>query len=137
MNLGETAAGPLRRALVRLWRLVALVGYFSYEFVVSNLMVLREIYRLRPRAAPALLEIPLRCRTRLEIVSLGNLVGLTPGTLTIEAVLDPPTLYVHGMFASDPAAFRQQLARLEDYLLGALRPVTDEPPRSPVAVRRR
>lgn len=123
-----------RRFLVRLWRITAFVGFFIYEFIVSNLVVLREVYRIRSRIAPAMLEIPLRCRTRMEIVSLGNLIGLTPGTLTIEASQDPPTLYVHGMFAGDPASFRRQISRLEDYLLGALRPVADgaPPPRGTV-----
>jgi hypothetical protein len=31
------------------------------------------------------------------------------------------------MFASDPAAFRRQLATMEDRMLAAFRPVTSEP----------
>lgn len=108
---------------VRTRRIVAFAGYFAYEFLKSNVVLLREIIRRRPRAAPAIVALPLRCRNRLETVFLANLITLTPGTLTLEVAEEPPTLYVHGMFAGDPDGFRAELRDLEDRMLLALRPV--------------
>jgi multicomponent Na+:H+ antiporter subunit E len=119
----------IRRSVVRGWRILSFAVYFGWEFLKSNGMVLREILSPRGWAVPAIIALPLRCRRPVEVVSMGNLISLTPGTLTLEVALDPPTLYVHGMFASDPAAFVAHLHELEDRLLLAMRPVDAEPER--------
>lgn len=116
-------ADLLRRAVVRTARIVVCAAYVGYQFLVSNLLVLQEIVRPRPRATPAIVALPLPGRTELEAVSLANLITLTPGTLTVEMFHDPPTLYIHGMFVDDPDAFRQQLLTLETRLRAAMRPV--------------
>lgn len=118
--------GP-RRALLRSWRVAFFVVYYAYEFAYSNVQVLREVLRRRRRAAPAVVTLPLRCRTPLEVVLLANAINLTPGTLTLEIMVNPPTLYVHGMFATDPTAFVEQLRTTEKRLLAALRPVGEAP----------
>lgn len=120
----------VRRAAVRSWRIASFTVYFAKEFVLANLIVLWEILTPRPRARPAIIELPLRCRRPVEVVSMGNLISLTPGTLTLEVALDPPTLYVHGMFAGDPEAFVAQLRDMETRLLRAMRPVGAEPDRA-------
>lgn len=117
----------LRRATVRLWRIAFFLAYYGYEFAYSNVQVLREVLRPRRRATPAVVTLPLRCRTRLEVVLLANAINLTPGTLTLEIMVNPPTLYVHGMFATDPDAFVEQLRTTERHLLAALRPVGEAP----------
>ncbi len=117
----------LRRALIRSWRVVFFVTHYGYEFVYSNFLVLREVVRPRRHSAPAVVTLPLRCRTPLEVVFLANAINLTPGTLTLEIMVDPPTLFVHGMFAADPTAFVAQLRAIEQRLLRALRPVGEAP----------
>jgi multicomponent Na+:H+ antiporter subunit E len=112
-----------RRVAVRAWRVGRFAVYFGGQMLRANLTVLWEILRPRRQAAPAILAVPLASRTRREVVTMANLVTLTPGTLTLEVVLDPPTLYVHGMFASDPERFLADLLSLEARLLTALRPV--------------
>lgn len=112
-----------RRVGVRTARILAFAGYFAYEFLKSNVLLLWEIVRWRPQAAPAIVAVPLRCRSTLETVFLANLITLTPGTLTLEVAVDPPTLYVHGMFAGDPDGFLAELRELEGRMLLALRPV--------------
>jgi multicomponent Na+:H+ antiporter subunit E len=119
----STLTGRTRRAALRSVRVIGFALYFGREFLVSNLVVLREILALRGRATPAVIEVRLRSRSTLEVVSLANLLTLTPGTLVLELATDPPTLYVHGMFAADPDAFVAQIHALEDRMLAALRPV--------------
>lgn len=115
------------RAVVRSWRIAAFLSYFSFEFLKSNALVLWEILTPGTGTAPAVVEVPLHGRTRVEVVSIANLVTLTPGTLSLEVVLDPPIIYVHGMFVHDPVEFVAQVHRMEARLLAALRPVGDAP----------
>lgn len=115
------------RAAIRTSRIVSFVGFFAFEFLRSNAQVLVEIFRPRRRGLPAVVAVPLRATRNVEIVSVSNLIALTPGTLTLEVALDPPTLYVHGMFAHAPEAFVADLHDLEDRLLAAMRPVDREP----------
>lgn len=118
----------MARALVRAWRIGRLVTYFAGLFLLSNLQVLWEVLTPGRGTAPAIIAVPLRCRTRTEIVAFANLVTLTPGTLVLEIVREPPLLYLHGMFFHDLDAAVAGLRRLEDRLLAAMRPV--EPTRT-------
>lgn len=127
------AGGWPHRTMVRGWRIGSFVAYMVWDFVQSNLQVLAEVVRPRLHSTPAVVEVRLASRTDREVVSLANLLTLTPGTLTLEVFHDPPTLFVHGMFVRDPEEFRQQVLALERRMLAALRPVTDGPgPDSPV-----
>lgn len=115
-----------RRVAVRGWRVVRFLLFFGWEFLRANVEVLWEIVAPQRRSVPAIIAVPLRSRTGREIVTMANLITLTPGTLTLEVALDPPTLYVHGMFAPDAATFVAQLHQLETRMLAALRPVDRE-----------
>jgi multicomponent Na+:H+ antiporter subunit E len=110
------------RLAARTSRIVGFVLYFGWEFLLANLAVLREILTPRASTAPAVIEVRLRASSRVEMVSFANLITLTPGTLALEIVADPPILYVHGMFVHDPELFLADLRRLEDRMLAALRP---------------
>lgn len=114
------------KMLRRLWYFLWFVVFFTWEFLRANWQVLQEVLRIRRTIEPALIEVPLRSRTALEIVSIANLTTLTPGTLTIEVAEDPPMLYVHGMFAGDPEAFAATVHRVENRLLAWMRPADSE-----------
>lgn len=119
------------RAAVRTWRIVSFIVYFAWELFRSNMKVLREVLTPGSRVSPAIVALPSRCRTMLEIVSLANLIQLTPGTLTLEVAQDPVVLYVHGMFVEDREQFLAELRVLETRMLAALRPVDDPGEPSP------
>lgn len=70
---------------------------------------------------PRPVRVLLRSRTPTEVTLLSNLICLTPGTLTLAVTDDPPTLYVHGMYATDAEVFRRELHDLEFRLLRAWR----------------
>jgi multicomponent Na+:H+ antiporter subunit E len=48
----------------------------------------------------------------VETALLANLVSLTPGTLTVDAEDDGSALYIHSLYADDPAAVRRRIGRL-------------------------
>ncbi|MBB4929450.1 multicomponent Na+:H+ antiporter subunit E [Lipingzhangella halophila] len=122
---------PLLTGSVRwLGRLAGFALYFGWELVLANATVAWEVATPGSALAPGITEVPLRCRTDLEIVTMSNLITLTPGTLTLAIRRDPPTLYVHASHAGDPDSFRETLDELECRILDVLRfeGRPDEPP---------
>lgn len=105
----------------RAGQLVAFLGYAFREMVVATGEVAWDALTPTNRLQPGVVEVPLRCRTPLEITTLANLITLTPGTLVLAITHDPPTLYVHGMYAPEADAFRARLVAMEDRVLHALR----------------
>lgn len=70
---------------------------------------------------PAILELPLRCTTDLEISIMASSITITPGTITVgiasAAGSSPPTVYVHAIYAADPEEVRAGLREMEDQVL--------------------
>jgi len=102
-------------------RLAVFVAVYGWRYLKANVQVAATIVSGRPRLAPALVEVRLRCRTDAEVAAYMGLITLTPGTMVVSLTPDRTRLIVHGMHASDIAAFRADLARLEEQLLGAVR----------------
>lgn len=93
----------------RLWRLMALVIFFHYELVVSSLKVARAVVMPGLHIRPGILRIPLDATSDLQITVLGNLISLTPGSLTLDVSADRRALFVHAMFIGDPDDERRAL----------------------------
>ncbi|MCZ2812424.1 MULTISPECIES: Na+/H+ antiporter subunit E [unclassified Modestobacter] len=126
----DPGAGPaslLQRGALRAWRVTAFAGQFLLRFLRANLAVAREVLTPGLQVAPAVVVIPVRSRTPFEVASFMSLIALTPGTLPIELDRERRLLTVHGMHAGDPDAFRAELSDLEDQMLTAWRPVTEQP----------
>lgn len=119
--------GVLARAAVRTGRILRFAGYFAVRLAEANLAVAREILTPGSGLRPAVVRVPLRGVTDREIAALALVVSLAPGTLALAVRRDPSALFVHGMYAADPVAFRRQIAELERHLLAALRPVGGAP----------
>lgn len=120
----STDAMPIpRRTVVRARRLLRFAGYFAVRLVQANLAVAWEILTPGSRLAPAVVRVPLRATTDTEVAAVALAVSLTPGTLTLGVHREPTAaLWVHGMYAADPVAFRRAVTELEWRLLAALRP---------------
>lgn len=110
---GARAPRPVRLALF--------VVVYGWHYLKANVQVAATILTGRPRLAPALVEVRLRCRTDAEVAAYMGLITLTPGTMAVSLSPDRTRLIVHGMHASDTTAFRADLARLEAELLDAVR----------------
>ena len=67
------------------------------------------------------MAIPLSTEDPLQIVSLANLISLTPGSLSLDVSPDRKTLYVHVMFVDDPDMIRREVKEgLERRVMEAL-----------------
>lgn len=103
-------------------RLIGFAFVFARLLLVANWQVLRDIFTPGSSIEAGIARVPTRCRTDLEITMFANLISLTPGTLTLAVRRGEPTvLYVHGMYAPDPDAFRAELGAMETALLRAMR----------------
>lgn len=109
------------RWIARSIRTVRFLGHYTRLFLLANARVAWEIITPRSGLAPAIIELPLRSQTALEVASIAHLITLTPGTLVLEVRANPPTLWVHTMHAADLDAFRAELTDLEGRMLSALR----------------
>lgn len=109
------------KVLRRIGAAVWLAGFFLFELVVASVQVAKEAATPRHHMTPAIVRVPIRSRSDLEVTLLANLITLTPGTLTLEIAADHSALFVHGLYVSDRDEFRARLAKLEDKLLAVLR----------------
>ncbi|WP_150252350.1 Na+/H+ antiporter subunit E [Nocardiopsis deserti] len=107
----------LRRSLRIAW----FPFFYGSRVVTSTLRVAWDVLTPGSASVPALIEVPLRCRTDLEITAVANMVSLTPGTVTVATRTNPPALWVHGMYTTDEQAFLDDIRQMEDYLLSLTR----------------
>jgi multicomponent Na+:H+ antiporter subunit E len=102
-------------------RVVSYSVWIFLEVVKGALHVGRDAVTPGVDMQPAILELPLRCTTDLEISVMASSITITPGTITVgiasAAGTTPPTLYVHTIYAADPEAVRAGLREMEDRVL--------------------
>ncbi|GAB3494959.1 Na+/H+ antiporter subunit E [Nocardiopsis coralliicola] len=123
------------RRLRRIGRALAFPAYYAWQVLASSAAVAADVCTPGSRAAPAFVEVPSRCQTPLELTAFANMVSLTPGTVTVATRSAPATLWVHGLYVTDRAAFLAELSAMEDRLLGATRTggAPAGPPAAPAA----
>lgn len=89
--------------------LVRLVLFFLKELLVANLRVAYDVLTPTHHMRPGVISIPLDVRSDAEITLLGNLITLTPGTLTLDVSPDHKTMYIHAMYIEDVGKLRRQI----------------------------
>jgi multicomponent Na+:H+ antiporter subunit E len=81
--------------------IVKLIYIFFRELILSNLEVVKVVYRPIVDIQPGIIAVPTDLRTNWEITLLANLITLTPGTLSISVSNDNQTIYIHAMDIRD------------------------------------
>jgi multicomponent Na+:H+ antiporter subunit E len=109
-------SGRYIRNVLGLFRLILV---FLYELVVANMQLARDILRPVPPFQPGFLAFDVRDLPPMETVLLGNMISLTPGTLTVDASDDGYTLYIHTVYAQDPEKARRGFRMFADLIHGA------------------
>ena len=102
------SAPPRTNYFSRTIRIILFIGFFFGELVKASVQVLLSV--LNPSLLrPGVIAIPLDLRTDFQITLLGNLITLTPGTLTLDVSTDRKVIYVHSIRVDDPEKFRQEI----------------------------
>lgn len=125
---------------MRLWHLVSYVAFIVWEVVKGSWDVVRDTLTPGVDATPAIVELPLRCRSDLEIAALASSITITPGTLVLgTAAADgdqAPALFVHSLYGRSREEILDGLRDMETRLLRWTRRHIDEPPRGHTGVGR-
>lgn len=131
--------GEPRAAVVRPMAIARFGGHFAWSFLVANVEVAREVLRPRSRSRirTAIVAIPVRGCSEGLLTTVANATTLTPGTMSVEASLDPPQLYVHVLSLQDASQVYADVARFNELVVRAFGSreqiaALDEPPGEPV-----
>ncbi|MEZ4592388.1 MAG: Na+/H+ antiporter subunit E [Chloroflexota bacterium] len=101
----ETAVRYVRRGRLFFF----FTGFFLKELVISSWRVVVVVLTPKMTMRPGVVAIPLTVTSEAAITMLGNLITLTPGTLTLDVSTDLSTMYVHTMDVGDLEAFRASI----------------------------
>ncbi len=99
----------------KLFGLLRFALFYMLELVLSNLRVAHDILTPRARFRPAIIAVDLPELTDTQLITLVNLVTMTPGTLCLDVASDRSVLFLHCMYVDDPEEFRGRIRR--DYVL--------------------
>jgi multicomponent Na+:H+ antiporter subunit E len=92
---------PDRFYLHRVWAVIKLFFLFIKELVLSNITVLKLVLKPKVNIKPGIFALPTDLQKDWEIMLLGNLITLTPGTLTVDVSDDNKVLYIHAVHIDD------------------------------------
>ena len=95
--------------LRRLVKAASFLLFFLWELLAASLFVAGSILRPSLDLNPGVIAVPLDLRSDTGITLLGNLITLTPGTLTLDVSDDRRTIYVHTIDYEDVESFRREI----------------------------
>ena len=102
--------------------LLMLAAFFLWELIISSIKVAWSVVTPLRYSKPGIISVPLDVSSDTEIAVLGNLISLTPGSLSLDVSQDRKHLLVHAMFIEDPDDFRRELKEgMEQRVIDALR----------------
>ncbi|MET7370367.1 Na+/H+ antiporter subunit E [Streptomyces sp. NPDC005566] len=103
------------------WGILLLAGYLLYDMYTSGVKVTRQIFAGRPHR-PAVIAVPLRCRSDLMLAATAVAVSNVPGGSIVEVRRDTATVFLHVLDADLPAALdaaKRSVWRLEELTVRA------------------
>ncbi len=91
----------------RVWRLINFIGFVMWDVFSASLRLAWLVVQPRPDIRPGVVEVPLDAKSDLAIVTIANLITLSPGSVTLDIAADGSALYVHAMVLEDAESFRR------------------------------
>jgi len=89
--------------------IIGFVLFYVKEILLANLRIAYDVLTPRHRMKPGIIAVPLDVRTDLEIITLANLITITPGTMSLDISADRRILYVHAMDINDAEKLRRKI----------------------------
>ena len=113
-GIGSTSKiEPDERARISPVHLVRFVLFVFVKLIQSNLALARVVVTPGNRIRSGVVAIELRTDQPLVMVTVANVITLTPGTMTLESKGSPATLYVNVLQLLDLEAVRRDVADIE------------------------
>lgn len=101
---------------------IRLMLYFFWELIKASLFLSWEVITPPTWVNPGIVSVPLTSREPGIVVSVANMVSLTPGTLTLEVEEATPTLFIHVLHLKSREDTRESVRKLERLTLAAFPP---------------
>ncbi len=95
----------------------AFAWYFASQVAAGTSQVIRTMALPADKIRPAVVEAPLRLRTRSEIMLLMNAISFSPGSVALEIRDDH--LYVHVLTTDDPNEVVAKISEMEARIAAA------------------
>ncbi|WP_169972740.1 Na+/H+ antiporter subunit E [Tautonia rosea] len=95
----------------RVASLFRLVWDYTYEMIVCNLIMARDVLRPAPKLTPAIFALEVPGLGPAGTTLLANLITLTPGSLVIDFDPDHETLYIHTIYAENVDTMKRDYRR--------------------------
>ncbi|NNC91828.1 MAG: hypothetical protein HKN80_04990 [Acidimicrobiia bacterium] len=89
--------------------------YFVVQLIASTWQVILALRLRRDEIQPAIIDVPVRVRSRTEIALLMNSISFTPGTVALEH--HEGELFVHVLDTDAPDAIVADVQRMERYIM--------------------
>lgn len=90
------------------------IGYVFVKLVESTFLLAWEILTPTNDINTGVVAVPLRTESRIAMMVTANVITLTPGTMTIDAVGSPTVLYVNVLHLADIDEVRRDLLKIEE-----------------------
>jgi multicomponent Na+:H+ antiporter subunit E len=102
-------------------KIIGFIGFFIVDLIKANLRVAYDVVTPTHLMRPGVIAYPLIAEADVEITILGNLITVTPGTLSLDVSSDRKMLYIHAMYLDDEAGVRANIRELERRVLEIMR----------------
>jgi multicomponent Na+:H+ antiporter subunit E len=102
-------------------KIIGFIGFFIVDLVRANVRVAYDVITPTHLMRPGVIAYPLMAEADVEITILGNLISVTPGTLSLDVSSDRKLLYIHAMYLDDEEALRANIRELERRVLEIMR----------------
>lgn len=93
----------------RFWSALMLIRLLFRRLIWANLRLARDISRFRIQFYSATIAYSAQDMSIKEMVLLGTLISLTPGTLTIDLDDKQEILYIHNLYAENLDLFQKEI----------------------------
>lgn len=97
---------------LRPWALLVLAATFTAELISASIHVAGIALRPGYRPRSAVVAVPLRVRTDLNLALTAEVISLVPGTLILEVDRDQGVLYAHVLDVRGPADLAESRERI-------------------------
>lgn len=93
------------------FRIVSFLAFYLKEVIISNFKVAWDVVTPGYLSNPGFIALPLDVSSDAEILTLANLISMTPGTLSMDVSTDRKVLYIHAMYMDDAEELKATLKR--------------------------
>ncbi|MFP4469354.1 MAG: Na+/H+ antiporter subunit E [Bacteroidales bacterium] len=97
----------------KIWIVFRFVIKYLYDLARASLIIAWDILTPGLNIHPGVVAIPMKVSTDQEILTLVNLISMTPGSLSVDISKDRKFIFVHGMYMHDVEKFKDEIKDLE------------------------